>query len=105
MKLYKIKKSNIDNRGLVANKDIKVGTRIIEYKGKIISTTIVGYNKNPGIPYPTIQLNVPSKLKILLYAEIKNKAEIKSLPRKSIRLAIQTCTELSNVCQKKMSLN
>ena len=37
MKLYKIKKSNIDNRGLVANKDIKVGTRIIEYKGKIIS--------------------------------------------------------------------
>ena len=35
MKLYKIKKSNIDNRGLYANRDIKDGTKIIEYKGKI----------------------------------------------------------------------
>ena len=61
---------------------------IITNKGKIISTAIVGYNKNPGTPYPSIQLVVPSILKILLYAEIKNKAEIRSLPRKSIRLAI-----------------
>ena len=37
MILYKIKKSNIDNKGLVAAKDIKKGTRIIEYKGKLIS--------------------------------------------------------------------
>ena len=37
MKLYKIKKSNIDNRGLYANKDIKDGTKIIEYKGKIVT--------------------------------------------------------------------
>ena len=37
MALYKIKKSNIDNKGLVAAKDIKKGTKIIEYKGKIIS--------------------------------------------------------------------
>ncbi len=37
MKLYKIKKSKIDKNGLYANKDIKKGTRIIEYKGKIIS--------------------------------------------------------------------
>ncbi len=37
MKLYKIKKSNIDNKGLYANQDIKDGTKIIEYKGKIIS--------------------------------------------------------------------
>ena len=29
MKLYKIKKSNIDNRGLYANQDIKNGTKII----------------------------------------------------------------------------
>jgi len=36
MILYKIKKSNIDNKGLVAAKDIKKGTRIIEYKGKLI---------------------------------------------------------------------
>ena len=37
MKLYKIKKSNIDKNGLYANYDIKVGTKIIEYKGKIIT--------------------------------------------------------------------
>ena len=37
MKLYKIKKSKIDNNGLYANQNIKKGTRIIEYKGKIIS--------------------------------------------------------------------
>ena len=37
MKLYKQKKSNIDKRGLFAIKNIKKGTRIIEYKGKIIT--------------------------------------------------------------------
>ena len=37
MKLYKIKKSKIDNNGLYANCDIKKGTKIIEYKGKIIT--------------------------------------------------------------------
>ena len=39
-------------------------------KGKIISKAMVGYNKNPGIPYPSIQLIVPSILKILLYPTI-----------------------------------
>ena len=39
MKLYRIKKSKIDNkgRGLYATKDIKEGTKIIDYKGKIIT--------------------------------------------------------------------
>ena len=37
MKLYKVKKSNIDNRGLYASKNIKAGTKIITYKGKLIS--------------------------------------------------------------------
>ena len=39
MKLYKIKKSNIDRngRGLYAAKNIKAGTKIIEYVGKIIT--------------------------------------------------------------------
>ena len=37
MRLYKIKKSKIDNNGLYANCDIKKGTKIIEYKGKLIS--------------------------------------------------------------------
>ena len=39
MKLYGIKKSNIDRkgRGLYATKDIKEGTRIIDYVGKIIT--------------------------------------------------------------------
>ena len=39
MKLYKIKKSNIDRkgRGLYAAKNIKAGTRIIDYVGNIIT--------------------------------------------------------------------
>ena len=37
MKLYKVGKSNIDNKGLYAAKNIKDRTRIIEYKGKILS--------------------------------------------------------------------
>ena len=39
MKLYKIKKSNIDRngRGLYATKNIKAGTKIIEYVGNIIT--------------------------------------------------------------------
>jgi len=37
MKLYKVKKSNIDKRGLYASKNIKPGTKIIEYIGKLIA--------------------------------------------------------------------
>jgi len=39
MKLYKIQKSNIDKkgRGLYATKNIKEGTRIIDYVGKVIT--------------------------------------------------------------------
>tara|TARA_B100001287_G_C22631410_1_gene505349 strand:+ start:868 stop:1350 length:483 start_codon:yes stop_codon:yes gene_type:complete len=39
MKLYEVKKSKIDNkgRGLYAKKDIKEGTKIIDYIGKVIS--------------------------------------------------------------------
>jgi hypothetical protein len=39
MKLYRVKKSNIDRngRGLYATKDIKEGTQIIDYVGKIIT--------------------------------------------------------------------
>ena len=37
MRLFKIKKSKIDKNGLYANCDIKKGTKIIQYKGKIIS--------------------------------------------------------------------
>ena len=39
MKLYRVKKSNIDKngRGLYATKDIKADTRIIDYVGKIIT--------------------------------------------------------------------
>ncbi len=39
MRLYKIKKSKIDNRGrgLYATKDIKAGTKIINYIGKVLT--------------------------------------------------------------------
>ena len=45
MKLYKIKKSKIDNRGLYASRDIKDRTKIVEYKGKIVTKKEV--EKNP----------------------------------------------------------
>ena len=37
MKLFKIKRSKIDKKGLYANCNISKGTRIIEYKGKVIT--------------------------------------------------------------------
>ena len=37
MKLYKVKKSNIDKRGLYAKQNIKAGKKIIEYMGKLIT--------------------------------------------------------------------
>ena len=37
MKLFKIKKSKIDKKGLYASRNISKGTRIIEYKGKVIT--------------------------------------------------------------------
>jgi len=37
VKLYKVKKSSIDKRGLYASKNIKSGSKIIEYIGKLIS--------------------------------------------------------------------
>jgi len=42
MKLYRIKKSNIDRngQGLYATQDIKEGARIIDYVGKIITKKI-----------------------------------------------------------------
>ena len=45
MKLYKIKKSKIDNKGLYASRDIKDRSKIIEYKGKILTKEQV--EKNP----------------------------------------------------------
>ena len=44
MKLYKIKKSNIDNKGLYASQDIEDYTKIIEYKGKILTKKQVEEN-------------------------------------------------------------
>tara|TARA_B100001996_G_C18637757_1_gene584364 strand:+ start:162 stop:602 length:441 start_codon:yes stop_codon:yes gene_type:complete len=37
MKLYRVKKSNIDKRGLYASKDIKSGVKVIDYIGKLIT--------------------------------------------------------------------
>ena len=37
MKLYKVRRSKIDNFGLYASKDIKKGSKVIEYKGKVIT--------------------------------------------------------------------
>ena len=45
MKLYKIKKSNIDNKGLYALKYIKAKQIVIHYKGKLVTKKEV--EKNP----------------------------------------------------------
>ena len=45
MKPYIVKRSKIDNLGLYATKNIRKGTRIIEYKGKVI--TVKETEKNP----------------------------------------------------------
>ena len=61
MKLYKIKKSKIDNkgRGLYAISDIKEGTRIMDYKGKIITNKQVDESKkfDNGKPIYLFTLN------------------------------------------------
>ena len=48
MKPYKVRKSKIDNFGLYAAKDIKKGSRIIEYKGKVITTREAERNGGEG---------------------------------------------------------
>jgi len=45
MKLYKIKKSNIDNKGLYASANIKAKKIVIHYKGKLVTKKAV--EKNP----------------------------------------------------------
>ena len=45
MKLYKIKKSNINNKGLYAAKSIKAGRKVINYKGRIITVKETERNK------------------------------------------------------------
>ena len=43
--MFRIIKSNINNKGLVATKDITKNTRIIEYKGRLISKKETETNK------------------------------------------------------------
>ena len=45
MKPYRVRRSKIDNLGLYASKNIKKGSKVIEYKGKII--TIKEAEENP----------------------------------------------------------
>ena len=51
--------------------------------GKIISIAMAGKIRKPGTPKPSIQPTEASKLKILLKAETRNRADIKILPKKS----------------------
>ena len=61
MKLYKIKKSNIDKRGLYASKDIKDGTKIIEYKGKIVTKKEVEENSKFDNAKPIYLFNLNTR--------------------------------------------
>ena len=63
MKLYRIKKSNIDRkgRGLYATKDIKAGTRIIDYIGKIITKKQTNESDKFDNSKPIYLFNLSSK--------------------------------------------
>ena len=64
MKLYRIKKSNIDKngRGLYATKDIKKGTRIIDYVGKIITKKQAEKSEKFDNSKPIYLFNLNNKL-------------------------------------------
>ena len=55
MKLYRIKRSKIDKkgRGLYATRDIKEGTKIINYVGKIITNKEVDAVSYTHLTLPT----------------------------------------------------
>ncbi len=63
MKLYKIKKSNIDlkGKGLYASKNIKKGTKIINYVGKIITKKYTEVSKKFDNSKPIYLFNLNSK--------------------------------------------
>ena len=63
MKFYRIKKSNIDRkgRGLYAAKDIKEGTRIIDYVGKIITKKQVEKSEKFDNSKPIYLFNLNNK--------------------------------------------
>ena len=45
MKPYRVKRSKIDNLGLYASKDIKKGSKVIEYKDKENALLPIGHSK------------------------------------------------------------
>ena len=63
MKLYRIKKSNIDRngRGLYATQDIKEGARIIDYVGKIITKKQTEESKKFDNSKPIYLFNLNSR--------------------------------------------
>ena len=68
MKLYKIKKSKIDNkRGLYATKDIKEGTKIINYIGKIITNREVEESAKFDNNKPIYLFTLNNRYTCLLY--------------------------------------
>ena len=69
MKLYKIKKSDIDKKGkgLYASKNIKAGTKIIDYIGKIVTNKQIDEsdkydNSKPIYPVSYTHLTLPTIL-------------------------------------------
>ena len=77
MKLYKIKKSGIDNkgRGLYATRDIKEGTKIIDYVGKLITKK----QTQDSDKYDNSKPIYLFTLKLSKYSSVKNKKKIKKL--------------------------
>ena len=88
MKLYKIGYSKINNKGLFANKDIKKGTKIIDYIGKIITKKETDRN--------VLTLSIV-KPKLEHFFSSPEEGSLNRLIQIDYTIRIQTLTNLSSI--------
>ena len=79
MKHYRIRKSNIDNKGLYAAKNIKAGTKIIYYKGKVITKKETEKIVNHETGEPLLQVGIAYKHLKDNMMKAKEKEEVKEM--------------------------
>ena len=102
MKHYRIRKSNIDNKGLYAAKNIKAGTKIIYYKGKVITKKELSKN-NFSVALDFVRIN-KSKKKSNIYHHIGMYAYKTKILEKFVNLK-QTKNEIRNRLEQLRALD
>ena len=110
MKTYKVKKSKIDNLGVYAADNIKAGTKIIYYKGKIVGETTSGnysfiYNKNLAYGYIDAKLDfdVSNSVFEIEVAKKKYKASIGKFLLKDMEVILSIPTLFMNQSGKSVA--